>query len=321
MFKKIPQTLIHFFEVDPQDKKLITKVFPEAKIHKDPLTPKNIPKDAEIICVMINSELTAKNLKKIPNLKLIVTRTVGYNHIDLKYAKAQNIPVVNVPDYGSHVIAEHVFALLLASVRNVLEGEEHTNKCKFCWKGFRGMALKGKTIGVVGTGKIGAHVCRIASQGFLMNVIAYDKYPNKRLARKYKFKYVDSLNDIWKKADVISLHVPLFKETEHMINAKTIKKMKDGVVLINTARGGLIDTPALIKAIKKHKFKDVALDVIEHEDNLKKSRQLLTLPGVIITPHIAFYADDSMNKMYEESINSIQRFIKKKKLIHQVEGE
>ena len=319
---KIDQKNIFFFEVEDQDKKHVLKNFPKAQIFKKPLSDKLVKKckNAEILCGMIYSDFSGKNLSKLPNLKLVVTRSVGYDHVDLKWCEKNNIPVCNVPDYGSHVIAEHVFALLLASIRHVLEGEERTEKDKFFWKGLRGIALKGKTLGVIGTGKIGMHVCRIASLGFLMDVIAYDPYPNKDKAMEYHFKYVKSLNDIWKKSDIITLHVPLFPKTKHMINAKTIAKMKDGVVLINTARGGLIDTKALVKAIKAGKFRDVALDVLEHEDNIKKNDEILHLPGVIITPHIAFYADDSVDKMYEEGIGSIKRFLKGQKFIHQVHG-
>ncbi len=319
---RINQQNIYFFEVEKSDAKLVKKRFPKAKIFEEPFSSKNVKKckNAEILCAMIDSDFSGKNLEKCPNLKMIATRTVGYNHIDLKWAAEHKIPVCNVPDYGSHVIAEHVFALLLASVRNVLEGEERTEKRVFSWKGLRGMALQGKTLGVIGTGKIGMNVCRMASQGFLMNVIAYDLYPNKKMARENNFKYVKSLNEIWKKSDIITLHVPMFPKTKHMINDKTIAKMKDGVVLINTARGGLIDTKALIRAIKKGKFTDVALDVIEHETNIKENKTLLNLPGVIITPHIAFYADDSMLNMYKEAIKSIERFMKGKKLLHQVCG-
>ena len=320
--KKTSQQNIYFFEVEDQDKAHVLKKFPKAKIFKDPFCKKILHKckDAEILCGMIYSEFSDDNLRHMPNLKMVVTRSVGYDHIDLKWCDKMEIPVCNVPDYGSHVIAEHVFALLLASIRNVLEGEERTEKAKFTWKGLRGIALKGKTMGVIGTGKIGMHVCRIASLGFLMNVIAYDPYPNKDKAADYHFKYVRSLEDIWKKSDIITLHVPLFPETRHMINAKTIAKMKDGVVLINTARGKLIDTKALVKAIKKGKFADVALDVLEHEENIKKNDEIMNLPGVLITPHIAFYADDSVDKMYSEAIDSIKRFCKGEKLIHQVHG-
>ncbi len=314
---------IYFFEVENQDNEKVLSEFPDAKIFKEPFNKKCIDKckDAEILCGMIYSKFNAENLEKLPNLKMIATRTVGYDHIDLKWADKKEIPVCNVPDYGSHVIAEHVFALLLASIRNVLEGEERTENEKFSRKGLRGIALKGKTLGVIGTGKIGMNVCRIASLGFLMNVIAYDKYPNADKAIDYHFTYMDSLEDIWEKSDIISLHVPLFPETKHMINKETIGKMKDGVVLINTARGGLINTPDLIQAIKDGKFLDVALDVLEHEDNIKENHELIHLPGVIITPHIAFYADDSISKMFSEAITSIKRFIDEEKLVHQVHGQ
>jgi D-lactate dehydrogenase len=318
--KKVNPDNIYFFEVEKEDEALINKNFKRARIFREPFTSKNAQKcaEAEILCGMHNCDFSAKNLAKCENLKLIVTRTVGYDHIDRLWANERGIPVCNVPEYGSHVIAEHVFALLLASTRNILEGENQTEKGKFSHKGLRGMALKGKTIGVVGTGKIGMHVCRIASQGFLMNVIAYDKFQDKKMEKQLGFKYVKSMNDIWEKADIITLHVPLFPETQHMINAKTIAKMKDGVVLINTARGGLINTKDLIKAIKKGKFSDVALDVIENEENLKKDKEIMSLKGVIITPHIAFYADDSMENMIKESIVSIKNFLKGEKLKNEV---
>ena len=297
---KINRNHIYFFETESTEALLVKKRFSGAEILKEPFNEKTVShcKDAEIICSMIESKFSAKNLEKCPNLKLIVTRTVGYDNIDLGWAEKHGVMVCNVPDYGSHVIAEHVFALLLSSIRMVLEGEKRTEKQHFSWKGLKGMALKGKTMGVVGTGKIGINVCRIASLGFQMNVIAYDKFQDKKMAKQNHFKYVNSLDEIWKKADVISLHLPLFPETKHMINAGTIAKMKDGVVLINTARGGLIDTKALIKAIKKGKFGRVALDVVEHETNIEEDKEILSLPGVIITPHIAFYADDSIRSMF-----------------------
>lgn len=315
--------MIYFFETEKSEEKIVKDAFKDAVILKQPFTSKNAArfKDAEILCIMIDSKCTAESLKKCPNLKLIVTRTVGYDHIDLRYCARKGIKVCNVPDYGSHVIAEHVFALLLSSIRNVLKGETRTAHQKFSWKGLKGVALKGKTLGVIGTGKIGLNVCRIGSLGFLMNVIAYDINKNNKKALEYHFKYVDSLDEIWKNADIISLHIPLFPETRHLINEKTIKKMKDGVVLINTARGGLIDTKALVKTIKAGKFSDVALDVIEHETNIKQDKALLKLPNVIITPHIAFYADDSIICMYKEAIKSINSYFKKETpLLHEVKG-
>ncbi len=311
---------MYFFEVEKTDDKEILSKYPDAKIFREALSEKNIKQcsDAEVICVMVHSVVSEKIIISFKNLKLIVTRSVGYDHIDLKRIKRHGIPVCNVPDYWSHVIAEHVFALLLASVRNVLEWEYRTEHDNFSWKWLRWMALKWKTLAVIGTGKIGAHVCRIASIWFKMNVIAYDKYPNKQLSEDYNFEYKNSLDEIWKEADIISLHTPLFPETEHMINKKSISKMKDWVVLINTARGGLINTPDLIEAIKSKKISHAALDVIEHENNIKEDAELLHLPWVIITPHIAFYADDSIHKMYDEAICSIERFINNETLIHQI---
>jgi len=319
---KIDPKKIYFLDVEDDDCLFVDGKIKGSNITKESFNEKTAEKykDAEVLSTFITSELSGKNLSKCPNLKLLVTRSVGYNHVDLKWCDENGVKVCNVPDYGAHVIAEHVFALLLASTRHIIEGEERTEDDSFRWQGLRGIALKGKTIGVIGTGKIGLHACRIASLGFLMDVIAYDPHPNKDMAQEYHFDYVDSIDEIWKRSDIITLHTPLFPSTKHMINEESINKMKDGVCLINTARGGLIDTKALVKYVKKGKFGGVALDVIEHEKNLKKDKELLHLPNVIITPHIAFYADDSMGCMYNEAVLSIERFINDEELVHQVIG-
>lgn len=318
----VKEANIYFFEVEKNDEAAIKKAFPKAKIVAEALTEKNAKKykAAEVICTFIYSTLSKAVMEQLPNLKLVITRSVGYNHVDLKFAEKKKIAVCNVPDYGSHVIAEHTFALLLAAARNVIEGEERTQHDKFIWKGLRGLALRGKTLGVVGTGKIGLHVCRIASLGFQMNVIAFDPHGDMEKAHDYHFTYVKTLDEIWKNSDVITLHTPLFPATQHMINEKSIAKMKKGVMLINTARGELIDTPAFIKAIKSGKIAEAALDVIEHENNIKKHEEILHLKNVIVTPHIAFYADDSIGKMYEDAMDSIKRFMEGRELIHQVKG-
>lgn len=302
---------IYFFEVKEDEKSHVKEKYPNAVIFKDHFSKELINEcpNAHILCGMVHSDFSAENLSQFENLELVVTRSVGYNHIDLKYCDEHNIPVCNVPDYGSHVIAEHVFALLLASARKIIEGEEHTALGNFDELGLCGTALKGKTIGIIGTGKIGSHVCRIASRGFLMNVIAYDLHPRPELAEEYGFNYVNSVDDIYEQSDFISLHAPLFPTTKHMINAKSIVKMKDGVTLINTSRGGLIKTADLINAIKSGKFEHVALDVIEHENNLAEAQEILTLPNVIITPHIAYYTHDSVDKMYEIGLQSIAEYL------------
>ncbi|MCF7845722.1 MAG: hypothetical protein K9L85_00615 [Candidatus Peribacteraceae bacterium] len=312
---------IYFFETEKSDRKKIFEKYPHAKIFAEPFSKKILKKclDAEIVCGMVHSNFSSELLSKLPKLKLLVTRTAGYDHLDLKFLDQQKIPAAFVPEYGSHAIAEHVFALLLSSCRNILEGEERTAHDNFSWCGLRGVTLKGKTLGVIGTGRIGAQVCRIGSEGFLMNVLAFDKFKNPELKKLKSSKYT-SLENLLKKSDFISLHLPLLPETHHLINGKTIAQMKKGVVLINTARGGLINTRALVSAIKTGKFCRVALDVVEHENNLREDRELLHLPHVVITPHIAFYTEETNEKMYTEAFRSIDEFMKNKKITHQIHG-
>lgn len=317
------KTNICFLEVEQEDAKKVKDIFREAKIINKALREEEIIKqckDAEILSVFIYSKITKKVLDCLPKLKLIVTRSVGYDHIDLKAAKEKNIKVCNVPDYGSHVIAEHVFALLLSGIRKIGEGEEKVEiKHQFNFHGLRGIALKGKTLGIIGTGKIGKNVARIASLGFLMDVIAHDPFPDEDAARENHYTYCE-LDKIWENSDIISLHCPLNEDTKHLVNKNAIAKMRNGVVLVNTSRGGVVDTKALIWGLKNKKISHALLDVLEHEKNIEENKELMEIPNVIITPHIAFYADDSMKKMYDEAFFSINRFLNKEKLIHQVQG-
>jgi D-lactate dehydrogenase len=219
---------IVFLEVESADEALIQQNFPEALIEPKVLSEDELIqkyKDAEVLCPFIYTKITKKVIDALPNLKLIITRSVGYNHIDLIATQERDIPVCNVPDYGAHAIAEHVFALLLSSVRWVKEGDSRVELNYFDFKGLRGISLKGKTLGLIGTGKIGKNVARIASLGFLMDVIASDPYPDEDAARECHFKYV-SQDEIWKQSDIISLHAPLLDSTHHMINKNSIKKMK-----------------------------------------------------------------------------------------------
>lgn len=156
--------------------------------------------------------------------------------------------------------------------------------------------------------------------GFLMNVLAYDVHPDREAARECHFQYASDLETIWEKADIISLHVPLLPSTKHLINDQSLSKMKQGTILINTARGGLINTKALVKALHSGKIAHATLDVLEHEQNIEEDRALIDLPQVVTTPHIAFYADDSMQCMYDESFATIEHFLKGEKLTHKVEG-
>ncbi len=313
---------IFFLEVFDEDKETVYNRFPEAQVFEKLNEQEVIDKchEAEILCVFAHSKITAEVIESLPNLKIVVTRSVGYDHIDLGAANRKGVVVANVPDYGSYVISEFVFALLLSGLRHIGDGNKRVGKNgDFSPIGLKGFALKGKTMGVIGTGKIGKNVARIASMGFLMNVIAYDKYPNQEAAEENHFLYVD-LKTIWEKSDIITLHCPLLPSTEHMINEESLSEMKDGVVIVNTSRGKIIKTKAIVPALKSGKVSYAFLDVLEHENNIAKDKELIELPNVITTPHIAFYADDSMQKMYASAFESIDEYIKGETIKNKVVG-
>lgn len=265
--------------------------------------------DAEGITIKSLSNASRETLSLFPNLKLLITRTVGTDHIDLEYCKVRGITVRNILDYGAFNIAEHVFALLLAGTRNILHSQREIHNGIFSHVNYVGLALKGKTIGVVGTGKIGLEVIKRAI-GFEMKVVAYDVFKNEKAASELGFPYV-SLEELAKVSDVITLHAPLLESTKHMINGKVIELMKSGAILINTARGGLVDTNALVNHIKK--FRWVGLDVLEGEQEFSKEHPLLQFSNVVITPHIAFFSDSSVKKIAEETIRHIKNFKEGKK--------
>ncbi len=219
-------------------------------------------------------------------------------------AKKKGIVVKNIPDYGAYNIAEHVLALLLTGARNIIPSDKQVHEGMFTYKDFMGVGLRGKTLGVIGTGKIGLELIKIA-KGFEMQITAYDIVKNEKAEEDLGFVYV-SLNKLLKTADFISLHVPLLPETKYLIGDKEIKMMKKGVILINTSRGAIINTKALIKNIKK--FKAVCLDVVEGEENFTKNNPLLKLNNVIITPHIGFFTDNSIKRIGEETMIIINNF-------------
>lgn len=301
-------TNIVFVQVDPEDRERVTKRFPDADVIEG--VPDDLVdscKDAEILSCFIGIEWTADILKQLPNLKLICTRSVGYNHIDLGYCQEHGIAVCNVPDYGSHVIAEHVFALLLSRLRHIAEGDAKVESGEFDYHGLRGVSLRGKTLGIVGTGKIGRKAAQIA-YGFGMNIVAVDRCRTVELEDLLHVKYVE-LDELFAQSDIITLHLPALPETTHMINAEAFSKMKDGVVLVNTARGELIDSKALLDALNSGKVKYALLDVLEHEHNFEENKELIHHPNVITTPHTAFYAEESMTNMYEDAFESIDQFL------------
>ena len=306
-----------FLEVDREDAAFIEKRFPDAKVISEPLEGKALidaAKNAEIISTFIYSKFPADVLLKLPKLKLLCTRSVGFNHIDLDVCRERGITVTNVPDYGSHVIAEHVFALLLSTLRHIPEADTRVEGGTFDYHGLRGMSLRGKTIGIIGTGKIGERVARIAF-GFGMRILAFDAYRKESLEKIQKVQYV-SFEELLTQSDILTLHVPALPDTKHMINDVALHRMKQGVILVNTARGELIDTPALVSALKGGKIRYAMLDVLEHEKNFEENRELISFPNVITTPHIAFYADDSVRNMFEDCFDSIDQFVKGEVPLH-----
>lgn len=301
---------IVFLEVDREDQKLVRERFPQATVIDQILTDGKLVeecKDAEVVSCFINTRFSKEIIQGLPKLKLIVTRSVGYDHIDKDACKDRGITVCNVPDYGSHVIAEHVFALLLSTLRHVTKGDRKVEGGTFDYHGLRGMALRGKTIGIVGTGKIGRKVAEIA-HGFGMEILAVDECRTIELVEQLGLRYV-SLPELLSQSDIITLHLPNTKETLHMIDASAFSQMKNGVVLVNTARGALIDSQALLDALNSGKVAYALLDVLEHEQNFAKNKELISHPKVVTTPHIAFYADDSMHNMYSDAFKSIDQWI------------
>ncbi len=287
--------------------------------------------DSEILCVFVGSKVDKKVLDKLQKLKFIATMSTGFDHIDLEECKKRKILVSNVPTYGENTVAEHAFALLLNISRRIFDSVELTRKGKFDYEGLRGFDLKEKTIGVIGTGRIGLNVIKIA-KGFGMKVVAYDLYPNKEMVRELDFLYVNKVDALLSCADVITLHTPYTKETHHIISKKNLNKLKKGCVLINTARGKLVETAALLKGLQKGIIGAAGLDVLEEESFLKEEKQLLSKkfakefdlktileqhvliehPNVYVTPHNAFNSTEALTRILNTTIDNIKGFMQNK---------
>lgn len=311
--------VMRFLEVDPEDSKLVLSEFPKAQCSEGVLVGQELIDacaGAEVVSCFIHTQFTKDILSKLPALKLLSTRSVGFNHIDLDACAKLGITVCNVPDYGSHVIAEHVFALLLSTLRHIPEADKKVESGLFDYHGLRGIALRGKTLGIVGTGKIGRAVSEIA-HGFGMTILATDQCRTLDIIDKFGVRYVP-MDELLRESDIVTLHLPETSDTKHMINAATLATMKPSAVLVNTARGGLIDSAALLAALNKGKLSYALLDVLEHETNFEGNQELVAHPRVVATPHIAFYADDSMKNMYADSFLAIREFIAGKNPEHVV---
>ncbi len=315
---------IAFFETHPDEEKEFKKTFKDHKLQffSETLTSKNAKQaaQAEILSVYIYSKVTQEVLAQLPNLKCITTRSTGYDHIDLEACKKRNIAVSNVPFYGENTVAEHAFALLLELSRRVSQTRTAVLEKKKPLSTIPCFDLKGKTLGVIGTGRIGLSSIRIA-KGFGMNVIAHDIIENQEAAKTLDFSYLP-LDKILKEADIVTLHAPLTEQTYHLLNKKNLNHSKKGAIIINTSRGAVIETAALVQALKTRTIAAAGLDVLENEENIidpdKKptsdQNYLLANENVTYTPHSAFYSKESLQRILVTTIENIQGFLKKKLL-------
>lgn len=310
---------VAFFDTKPYDKPSfelygnlhdIEYKFLETKLSEDTA---ELAKGCDVVCVFVNDTVNAAVIDKLYEygIKMIALRCAGYNNVDVQHA-FRKIHVAHVPAYSPYAVAEHAAALLLTSVRRIHKAYNRTRDFNFSLNGLTGFDLHGKTAGVIGTGKIGKifiEICR----GFGMNVIAYDAYP----AKDSGITYV-SLDELFARSDIISLHCPLTEETRHMISLDSIEKMKKGVVILNTSRGALIDAEALLEGIKSRKVGAACLDVYEEEaDIFFEDRsghilnddllsRLISMPNVIITSHQAFLTEEALNNIAETTVNNIR---------------
>lgn len=301
---------ILFYDTKKYDKDSFEKAIKDYEdIHIDyldadlSLQTTSLAKGYDAVCAFVSSDVSGVILESLAQygIKLVLMRCAGFNNVDVDKAKELGITVLRVPGYSPEAVAEHAMALALAVNRHIHKGYIKVRENNFSLIGLTGINFYGKTAGIVGTGKIGAAMCRIC-KGFGMKVIAYDMYPNKDLDF---VEYVD-FDTLLKESDLISLHCPLTSETKHLICDKTIQKMKDNVVLVNTSRGALIKTEDLISGIRAKKFFGVGLDVYEEEtNNVFENREddiletsitsrLLSFPNVIVTSHQGFLTEEAL---------------------------
>ena len=305
-----------FFDIANQKHNFIIHYF-ESRLNPDSAA---LAKGFDAVCAFVNDDVSTEVVNKLAELgiKLIVMRCAGFNNVDLNAANAHGITVARVPAYSPHAVAEYTLGLILALNRHLPKAYNRVRDGNFTINGLLGFDLYGKTIGVVGTGKIGKTFIELL-QGFGMNVLAYDPYEDQDLKDRKLCTYVP-LTEIFEKSDIISLHCPLSPENMHMINHSTIAQMKKGVMLVNTSRGKLIDTSALIDALKARKLSGAALDVYEEEagyffeDNSAGGiaddilARLLTFPNVLVTSHQAFFTVEALTNISDITLQNVKDF-------------
>jgi len=298
----------------------------EAQLDKDNAI---LAKGSEIVCAFVNATIDAEVIDILAEngVKLIALRCAGFNNVDLQAAKGR-IKVVRVPAYSPYAVAEHTLALMLVLNRKIHKAYSRTREGNFALHGLMGFDMHEKTAGIIGTGKI-AKILIKTLRAMGMRVLAYDIYPDLDFAQETGIEYT-SLDEIYRKSDVISLHCPLTKETEYMINNDTIAKMKEGVMIINTGRGKLIDTNALIKGLKSKKIGFAGLDVYEEESeyfyedksdfvmNDDMLARLLSFNNVIVTSHQAFFTKEALSNIAQTTLENIKDFVDGKPLLNEV---
>ena len=311
---------IAFFEVPKSRQSFLGESFnnEDVSFYEEKLNESNVDlvKNTDIVSVFVDSDLNRNVIDKIPNLKFIATQSTGFNHIDCEYASTKGVKVSNVPAYGSHTVAEFTFGLILNLSRNISNANtylrETLNYNYLPW--MEGFNLEGKTLGIIGTGKIGKNIVKIA-KGFGMNVIAYDLFPDLNFAKENDFIY-KNFTEVITQADILTLHAPYTKENYHLINKENIIMMKKGVYLINTARGELVDTEALVWGLEKRIIAGAGLDVLEGGKQLQNTgntvvlnHKLMKMPNVIVSPHMAFYTREAIISIMQTTVENIKGFI------------
>jgi D-lactate dehydrogenase len=292
----------------------------------------NLAAGFPVVCPFVNDRLDVQALKGLgqAGVRLVALRSAGYNNVDLAAARALAIRVVRVPEYSPYAVAEHAVALLLALNRKIHRAFNRVREANFSLDGLVGFDLHGKTVGVIGTGRIGAVMATIL-HGFGCVLLASDPRPNAALAGTIGLQYVD-LPELYRHADIVSLHVPLLPATRHLIDADALRSMKRGVVLINTGRGALIDTRALIDALKTGHVGAAGLDVYEEEEGIffhdlselvlqdDVLARLLTFPNVLITSHQGFLTREALHNIAETTLANIRAFERGEPLLNEVAG-
>jgi D-lactate dehydrogenase len=282
--------------------------------------------DVDAVSVFIYSKMGADALSGFPRLRLIATRSTGYDHIDLAACKQRGVVVTNVPSYGENTVAEHTFALILALSRHVHKSYLRVTQGNLSREGLTGFDLKGKTLGVIGAGRIGLHVVKIA-RGFGMDVLVTDVRRDTFLAELLGFRYV-SVEELLAGSHIISLHMPYSQETHHFLNAERLRMVRKGALLINTARGGLVDTDALLAALNDGILAGAGLDVIEGEEYIAEEQEmlrsnqpaavlrqvvrdhlLLRHENVVFTPHNAFNSREALLRILDTTVDNILNFL------------